>query len=58
MHLKDIEIRTHISEDMMISVDKEAMDLVFSNLAENAIHYSDRPPKVEMRSGGMISGHA
>ncbi|MRR13965.1 HAMP domain-containing histidine kinase [archaeon] len=48
IHLKDITMHTYVPEDMMISVDKEALDLVFSNLAENAIHYSTSRPEVEI----------
>ena len=38
--LKEIDVRTTVREDSEVMIDVEAMNLVFSNLAENAIHYS------------------
>lgn len=38
--LKDVDVRVNIREDSDLLIDKGAMNLVFSNLAENAIHYS------------------
>lgn len=46
--LEEVRINKIIREDAPISVDTEAMNLVFSNLVENAIHYSKDVPKVEV----------
>lgn len=48
--LKDVSIRTNVRENSEIQIDKEAMSLVFSNLAENAIHYSREIPRVDMEA--------
>lgn len=48
--LKEVLVRVDIREDMDITVDKEAMNLVFSNLAENAIHYSTDVPEVDIEA--------
>lgn len=48
--LKEVEVRMKVHDEMTISIDKEAMNLVFSNLAENAIHYSTSFPKVEIEA--------
>lgn len=46
--LREVEVRTKVHGEMITSIDKEAMNLVFSNLAENAIHYSPKSPQVEI----------
>ncbi len=46
--LKDVKISCTIHEDVTIPLDNEAMNLVFANLAENAIHYSTDIPHVEI----------
>jgi K+-sensing histidine kinase KdpD len=48
--LNEVRIRETILEDTPISVDTEAMNLVFSNLVENAIHYSADVPQVEIEA--------
>ncbi len=46
--LKDVDVHIKVHHEMTVSIDKEAMNLVFSNLAENAIHYSTSFPQVEI----------
>lgn len=48
--LNEVRINKTILEDTQVSVDAEAMNLVFSNLVENAIHYSADAPKVEIEA--------
>jgi signal transduction histidine kinase len=48
--LKEARLVTTIRGDAPISIDVEAMNLVFSNLAENAIHYSNEAPRVEIEA--------
>lgn len=47
--LKDVTVEVRPGdEDVPVAVDMDAFDLVFSNLVENAIHYSRGNPKVEI----------
>jgi len=48
--LTEVTLTTKIHGDAPISIDIEAMHLVFSNLAENAIHYSNDAPKVAIEA--------
>ena len=48
--LKDVDIRTNVHKDPEILIDREAMSLVFSNLAENAIHYSKDILRVDIEA--------
>jgi K+-sensing histidine kinase KdpD len=48
--LKEAKLFTEIHDDATISIDLEAMNLVFSNLAENAIHYTNDAPRVEIEA--------
>lgn len=48
--LKEAKLVTSIHEDSVIAIDMEALNLVFSNLAENAIHYTNDAPKVEIEA--------
>ncbi len=48
--LKEAKLLTRIHEDAPINIDPEAMHLVFSNLAENAIHYSNDAPRVDIEA--------
>jgi K+-sensing histidine kinase KdpD len=48
--LKDAKLSITIHDDSAISIDVEAMNLVFSNLAENAIHYSNNAPRVDIEA--------
>jgi two-component system, OmpR family, phosphate regulon sensor histidine kinase PhoR len=48
--LKEARLATTIRDDAPISIDMEAMNLVFSNLAENAIHYSNDAPQVDIEA--------
>jgi signal transduction histidine kinase len=49
--LKEVEVHIHAQdEDIPISVDKDAIEMVFSNLMENAIHYSTSFPRVDIRT--------
>jgi signal transduction histidine kinase len=48
--LTEAQLSTRIHDDAPVSIDMEAMNLVFSNLAENAIHYSNDAPKVEIEA--------
>ncbi len=49
MLLKDIEIDIHVEGDVSISLDTNAFEMVFSNLIENAIHYSKSIPHIDLR---------
>lgn len=48
--LKDVDVRTNVHEDPEILIDREAMSLVFSNLEENAIHYSKDILRVDIEA--------
>lgn len=48
--LKDVDLHTTVHEDSQVMIDREAMSLVFSNLAENAIHYSRDIPRVDIEA--------
>jgi signal transduction histidine kinase len=48
--LKDVELHIHAPDDTIaVSVDSDAFEMVFSNLIENAIHYSTSSPRVEIK---------
>jgi len=49
MLLKDVRLTTQIEDDVTISLDADAFEMVFSNLIENAIHYSTSSPSVEIK---------
>lgn len=47
--LKDVELQLHIKdENIPVKVDSDALEMVFSNLIENAIHYSTISPRVDI----------
>lgn len=47
--LKDVELQIHIKdENIPVKVDSDALEMVFSNLIENAIHYSTVSPRVDI----------
>ena len=47
---KNVAIGIHAEEDHIpISVDADAFEMVFSNLVENAMHYSTTTPRVDIR---------
>jgi len=48
--LKGVALKTTVHQDSQVMIDKEAMSLVFSNLAENAIHYSRDIPRVDIEA--------
>jgi K+-sensing histidine kinase KdpD len=48
--LKDVELHIHALDDtILVLVDSDAFEMVFSNLIENAIHYSTSSPRVEIK---------
>jgi K+-sensing histidine kinase KdpD len=48
--LKDVELHIHaLDNTILVLVDSDALEMVFSNLIENAIHYSTISPKVEIK---------
>jgi two-component system phosphate regulon sensor histidine kinase PhoR len=47
--LQGMELHTEIQNDAKISIDKNAFDIVFSNLTENAIHYSTDFPRIDIK---------
>ncbi len=48
--LKDVELHIHAPDDTIpVLVDSDALEMVFSNLIENAIHYSPSSPKVDIK---------
>jgi K+-sensing histidine kinase KdpD len=48
--LKDVELHIHeLDNTIPVSVDSDALEMVFSNLIENAIHYSTISPRVEIK---------
>lgn len=47
--LKDVDLNLRIENDAIISLDTDAFGMVFSNLIENAIHYSTSSPRVDLR---------
>lgn len=47
--LEGVDIHTAVTEDIHLAIDMDAFDMVFSNLAENAVHYSDERPQIEIR---------
>jgi two-component system, OmpR family, phosphate regulon sensor histidine kinase PhoR len=47
--LKDVKLHIQIDNDVTISLDTDAFEMVFSNLIENAIHYSTSAPRVDIR---------
>jgi K+-sensing histidine kinase KdpD len=47
--LKDVEIHVETKDDdIPLSIDADAFEMVFSNLIENAIHYSTASPRVDI----------
>jgi two-component system phosphate regulon sensor histidine kinase PhoR len=47
--LKNVQLNVHVDDDISLSLDADAFEMVFSNLIENAIHYSTSPPRVDLR---------
>jgi len=47
--LKDVDLHLKTENDVIISLDTDAFEMVFSNLIENAIHYSTSSPRVDIR---------
>jgi K+-sensing histidine kinase KdpD len=48
--LKDVELHIHaLDNTILVSVDSDAFEMVFSNLIENAVHYSTSSPHVEIK---------
>lgn len=48
--LKDVELHIHSKDDTIpVLVDSDALEMVFSNLIENAIHYSNVSPRVDIK---------
>ncbi len=48
--LKDVELHIQtLDESIPVLVDSDAFEMVFSNLIENAIHYSTSSPRVEIK---------
>jgi len=48
--LKDVDIAIQAQDDNIpVSVDSDAIEMVFSNLIENAIHYSTKSPHVDIK---------
>lgn len=48
--LKDVELHIHALDDTIpVLVDSDALEMVFSNLIENAIHYSTSSPRVDIK---------
>ena len=47
--LLGVDIHTEIRDDAPIRIDKDAFDIVFSNLMENAIHYSNDIPRIDIK---------
>jgi len=48
--LKDVDVHFHPpDEDILVCVDADTFEMVFSNLIENAIHYSTSSPRVDIR---------
>ena len=48
--LQGVDVHTEIQDDAPIRIDKDAFDIVFSNPMENAIHYSNDVPKVDIKA--------
>lgn len=46
--LKGVDLELKAEKDVTVRVDQDAFDLVFSNLVENAVHYSDGQARVEI----------
>ena len=48
--LKHVELHIHaLDETIPVLVDTDALEMVFSNLIENAIHYSTSSPRVDIK---------
>lgn len=47
--LQEVDVHTEIQNNVNIHIDKTAFDIVFSNLTENAIHYSTDSPRVDIK---------
>jgi hypothetical protein len=50
--LKDVNLNIRMDNDVTISLDTDAFEMVFSNLIENAIHYSTSAPLVDIQVWG------
>ncbi len=48
--LRGVALHTEIKNDVPIRIDTHALDIVFSNLTENAIHYSTAAPRVDIKT--------
>jgi two-component system phosphate regulon sensor histidine kinase PhoR len=48
--LQGVDVHTEIQDDVPIRIDKDAFDIVFSNLLENAIHYSNDVPRIDIKA--------
>jgi len=48
--LRGVDVQTEIEDGAPIRIDKDAFDIVFSNLMENAIHYSNDVPRVDIKA--------
>ena len=48
--LQGVHVHTEINQDAPIRIDKDAFDIVFSNLMENAIHYSNDVPRINIKA--------
>ena len=48
--LHGVKVCTEIQNDAPISIDRNAFSIVFSNLTENAIHYSTDTPRVDIKT--------
>lgn len=46
--LQGVDVHTELKDDALIRIDKNAFDIVFLNLLENAIHYSTDAPRVDI----------
>ncbi len=48
--LKDMHVQLHVTDDdISVAADAVALDMVFSNLMENSLHYATSSPKVDIR---------
>ena len=48
--LRGVDVHIEIEDNALIRIDKDAFDIVFSNLMENAIHYSNDLPRVDIKA--------
>ncbi|MEA3222956.1 MAG: HAMP domain-containing sensor histidine kinase [Thermodesulfobacteriota bacterium] len=47
--LESVDVNIDIKDDVHVKIDTDAMDMVFRNLAENAIHYSTQTPRIDIK---------